>query len=70
MFFVGTKNNLSDDEIYNLVTIFNYDIDDKEKNKIKNIISKFQTLIGYTIRIDDKIIDLKSNLDLENIWKD
>jgi hypothetical protein len=70
MFFLGTKNTLTDDEICNLITIFNYDLDDKEKNKIKKIISKFQPLIGYTIRVDDKIIDLKSNLDLANIWKE
>ena len=70
LFFLGDKNSLSDDEIENLITIFNYDIDDEEKSKIKNIIHKFKDLIGYSIRVDDKIIDLKSNLDLENIWKE
>lgn len=70
LFFLGDKNYLSDKEIENLITIFNEDIDDTEKENIKSIISKFNNLIGYSIRVDNKIIDLKSNLDLENIWKD
>jgi hypothetical protein len=70
LFFLGNKNYLSDEEIENLIIIFNEDLDDDEKSKIKSIIHKFQNLIGYSIRVNDKIIDLKSNLDLENIWKD
>ncbi len=70
LFFLGTKNDLTNEEIENLITIFNEDIDDVEKAKIKNIITKFKNLIGYSIKVDNKIIDLKSNLDLENIWKD
>ena len=70
LFFLGNKNDLTDDEIENLIIIFNYDIDEDEKINVKKIISKFKDLIGYSIRVDDKIIDLKSNLDLENIWKE
>jgi hypothetical protein len=70
LFFLGDKNELKDDEIENLITIFNDDIDEVEKIKIKGIISKFKNLIGYSVKVDDKIIDLKSNLDLENIWKE
>lgn len=70
LFFLGNKNILTDEEIENLIIIFNEDMDDIEKSKIKSIISRFKNLIGYTIKVEDKIIDLKSNLDLENIWKD
>lgn len=70
LFFLGDKNQLTDDEIENLILIFNQDIDDIEKNRIKSIIIKFKNLIGYSLKVDNKIIDLKSNLDLENIWKD
>ncbi len=70
LFFLGQKNYLSDSEITNLITIFNDDLDDLEKQKIKTIISRFKNLIGYSIKVDNKIIDLKSNLDLENIWKE
>lgn len=70
LFFLGTKNDLTDEEIENLITIFNEDIDEQERVKIKSIIDRFKNLIGYTIKVDNKIIDLKSNLDLENIWKE
>ena len=70
LFFLADKNFLSKDEIENLIIIFNEDIDETEKIKIKSIISKFKSLIGYSICVDDKIIDLKANLDLANIWKD
>ena len=70
LFFLGDKNFLTEEEIENLILIFNQDLDELERQKIKTIIAKFQSLIGYTIRINDKIIDLKSNLDLANIWKE
>jgi hypothetical protein len=70
LFFLGDKSYLTEEEIDNLIIIFNEDIDNTEKFKLKEIISKFRNLIGYSIRVDDRIIDLKSNLDLSNIWKD
>jgi hypothetical protein len=70
LFFLGDKTYLDDSEIENLIIIFNEDLDDNEKSKIKSIIHKFRNLIGYSIKVENKIIDLKSNLDLENIWKD
>jgi len=70
LFFLGYKNYLSVEEIDNLIIIFNDDIDDNEKFTIKSIIAKFQNLIGYSVRVNDKIIDLKSNLDLANIWRE
>lgn len=70
LFFIGNKNNLSYEEIENLIIIFNQDITEDDKKELKSIIKQFHKLIGYTLKIDNKIIDLKSNLDLENIWKD
>ncbi len=70
LFFLGNKNSLNDEEIENLITIFNQDLDDTEKAKIKFIIHKFQKLIGYTVVVNNKVIDLKSSLDLANIWKE
>lgn len=69
LFFLGNRNNLTDDEIKNLIIIFNEDIDEQEKLTIGTVIKKFEKLIGYSIKVDNKIIDLKSNLDLENIWR-
>jgi hypothetical protein len=68
-FFVNNKTNLTFSEIENLVTIFNDDIDDKERNIIKNIKEQFTDLVGYSLRLDGSVIEIKSKLDLETIWK-
>jgi len=70
LFFVGNKNHLSDEEIENLIIIFNQDLDEQEKIKVKSIIQRFQKLIGYSLIVNNRVIDLKSNLDLANIWKE
>lgn len=69
LFFLGKKNNLTFEEIENLITIFNFDIDDREKKKIKSIIKKFIEIIDYSLKVNNLLIDVKSRLDLENIWK-
>jgi hypothetical protein len=70
LFFVGNKNNLTFDEIENLVTIFNFDIESSEQSKIRKIVKAFMSVVGYSLQIDGKIVDVKSKLDLETIWKD
>ena len=70
LFFCGNKNNLSFPEIENLVTIFNYDIDAEEQVKINKIVKKFLKVIGYKLKSNGKVVDVKSKIDLENIWKD
>ena len=69
LFFVGNKNNLTFDEIENLVTIFNFDIEEVEQNKIREIVKEFMKVVGYSLQLDGKVIDVKSKLDLETIWK-
>lgn len=68
-FFIGNKNKLSFSEIENLIQIFTFDLDDKEQKKLKSIKQKFMGLIGYAIKNDGKVIEFKSRLDLETIWK-
>ena len=68
-FFINNKGSLTFPEIENLVTIFNYDIDDKERSIIKNIKEQFSDLVGYSLKLDGTIIEIKSKLDLETIWK-
>lgn len=70
LFFCGNKNNLTFSEIENLVTIFNYDITPEEQDKISNIVSKFLKVIGYKLKTNGRVVDVKSKIDLENIWKD
>ena len=69
LFFLGKKNTLDNNEIENLITIFNYDIDDDEKSKIKSVINKFIEIVGYNLKHRNLLIDVKSNVDLENVWK-
>jgi hypothetical protein len=53
----------------NLVTIFNYDLDSKEQDKISKITNKFMKIVGYNLKKEDRIIEIKSKIDLEKIWK-
>jgi len=69
LFFLGFKNSLTYDEIDNLITIFNYDIEESEKKKIKSIIELFLSMIGYQLRFRNHLVDVKTNLNLEKIWK-
>jgi len=70
LYFLGNKNRLSFDEIDNLITIFNEDIDDSERDRIQKIVTKFVDVIGYSIKKDGKLIEIKSKIDLANIWKE
>jgi len=69
LFFLGRKNNLTFEEIENLVTIFNFDIDDDEKSKIESIIKKFLSIIDYNLKVNNSLVDVKSKLDFQSIWK-
>ena len=70
LYFLGNKNRLSFDEIDNLILIFNEDLDQNELNKIKKIVEKFVDVIGYSIKKDGRLIEIKSKIDLANIWKE
>ena len=69
VYFVGNKEYLSTEEIENLIQIFNYDIDLDEIEKVDNIIKNFSGLQKYTLKKGDKIIEITSRINLENIWK-
>ena len=70
LFFVGNKNYLSQEELENIFVIFNYDIDESERIIIKNIVNKFMKIIGYSLKVDNDIIEIKTKIDLQTIWKD
>jgi predicted Ser/Thr protein kinase len=69
IFFTGNKGTLTFEEMENLVTIFNYDLDSKEQDKISKITNKFMKMVGYNLKKEDRIIEIKSKIDLEKIWK-
>lgn len=69
MFFLGNKKNITFNEIENLIHIFNFDIDDKTKKKIKKIIKMFLPFQKYSLKKGNRIIDIDSKINLEIIWK-
>lgn len=69
MFFLGNKRNITFNEIDNLIYIFNFDIDEDTKKKIKKIIKKFLPFQKYSLKKGNRIIDIDSKINLEIIWK-
>lgn len=69
IFFLGNKKIITFNEINNLIHIFNFDIDDKTKKKIKKIIKMFLPFQKYTLKKGNRIIDIDSKINLEIIWK-
>lgn len=70
IFFIGNKSYLSNEEIENLVIIFNIDMEDSENKILNGIVNRFIPIIGYSLKINDEIVDIKTKIDLETIWKD
>lgn len=69
IYFLGDRRELGIDEIDNLIQIFNFEISDSEKSKIKKIIKKFSKLGKYSLKRDNLTIDLTHNIDLEKVWR-
>lgn len=69
LYFLGDKSTLLFNEIENLIQIFNFDIDQIEKNKIRKIIKKMSIIGKYSLIKNSQIIDVTSKIDLSKIWK-
>lgn len=69
MFFLGDKKRIKYSEIDNLIQIFNFDMEDSEMRKVKKIIKIFQPMQKYSLKVNDKIIEINSQINLETIWK-
>jgi hypothetical protein len=68
-FFLGDKKYINFKEIDNLIQIFNFDMEDRELKKVRNIIKIFLPIQRYSLRRGNKIIEINSKIDLEKIWK-
>ena len=68
-YFLGGRNHLHFSEIENLIQIFNFDMDSSEKGKVKSVVRLFSPLQKYSLIKDDKVIDINSKINLEDIWK-
>lgn len=70
LFFSGNKSYLSEEELENLVLIFNFDMEDSEKKLIQKIVNNFMRIVGYSLKIDGEIVEVKTKIDLQTIWKE
>lgn len=68
LFFLGNKNHLTYDEIDNLITIFNDEISDTEKAKISDIIKLVYPAIGYTLKWNNKIVNMDMKIDFGKLF--
>lgn len=68
-YFLADKKKISFSEIDNLIHIFNFDMDDVEKGKVQKIVKMFQPIQKYALRKGSRVIEINSQIDLENIWK-
>jgi hypothetical protein len=70
MFFLGDKNLLNFSEIDNLIDIFNQDLDEVEIFKVKSLVDTFKDVVGYSLIVDGEEVEVRSKINLHNIWKD
>ena len=68
-YFLGDKDFLTFEEIENLIQIFNFDIEDEEVKKIDNLVKRFIPLQRYSLIKDNKVIEMSSKINLQEIWK-
>lgn len=69
LYFLGHKSYLSFSEIDNLIQIFNSDLTQDDKKKVRKIVKSFSKIGKYSLKKDSKIIDVTAKIDLEKIWK-
>ena len=60
---------MTNDEIENLIQIFNNDIDEQDRKKIEKIVKKLSVIGKYSLKKDSQIIDVTAKINLSNIWK-
>jgi hypothetical protein len=68
IFFVSGRHDLGHHEVENLIQIFNHDLDEVERKKVSEIIGSFAGIVSYSLKVDGVKIEMKSNINLENIW--
>ena len=68
LFFMGNKNYLSNEEMDNLVTIFNEDLTEKEQDKISEIVKLIYQAIGYSLKCGNNIVSLDLKIDFEKLF--
>ena len=68
-YFLGDKEFLTFEEIENLIQIFNFDMEDDEVEKIDHLVRRFIPLQRYSLIKNNKVIEMSSKINLQEIWK-
>lgn len=68
MYFLGNRNSLDYNEVENLITIFNDELGNSEKDIVTKIINDFSSFSRYSLKSDDGEILEMGDLDLSRIW--
>jgi len=68
LFFLSGKRALGDEEIENLIQIFNEDLDEAERAKVSAIVARFSGIVSYSLLVDGQRVELKTNVNLGQIW--
>jgi hypothetical protein len=68
-YFLGDKEILTFEEIENLIQIFNFDMEDEEVDKTDDLVRLFIPLQRYSLIKNNKVIEMSSKINLEEIWK-
>ena len=67
LYFLGGKKGLKNEEIENLITIFNDELSDKDKKIVSSIIDEFRGFSKYSLKSEGVIVPLEG-IDLKYIW--
>lgn len=68
-YFLGNREFVTFEEIDNLIEIFNYDLGEEETEKVESIVAAFQPLQRYSLIKNNRVIEMSSKINLQEIWK-
>jgi len=68
-YFLGDRDFVSFEEIENLIQIFNFDMEEEEAEKTDSLVRMFIPLQKYSLKRNNKIIEMSSKINLQEIWK-
>lgn len=68
LYVLKDKSSLTVEEILNLIQIFNYDIDKKESEKLKQAIEQIKPIKKYNLKYKNELIPISSNINLFEIF--
>jgi len=68
-YFLGDREFLTFEEIENLIQIFNFDMEEDEVDKTDDLVKLFIPLQRYSLVKNNKVIEMSSKINLQEIWK-